>query len=273
MINSIKLAFKAFYRRVLFALSANNNFLFIAFYKYLYKPSKGSLSHFLDIYSRQNKPLFIVQIGANDGISHDPVHKYIKRDNCEGVLLEPQKDVFDRFLTHLYHKNKGIRLVNAALGYADGVSTLYKISFSNARWATGLATFNRSVLEKAFHSGHVAKQAQKENIKVPASINEGIAEEKIEVISSKTLIQRYGIKKIDLLQVDTEGFDFEIIKMFDMNIIKPRAIIYENSHLPDALKEECRQYLINNGYAVKNYGGNTLAVLQPYDEIYAGFLK
>lgn len=272
MVNSIKTAFKEFYRRLLFQLSANNNVLFIAFYKYFYQPSKGSLSHFLDVYSRQNKPIFIVQIGANDGISHDPVHKFIKRDNCEGVLLEPQKDVFERFLTYLYRKNKGIKLVNAALGYEDGTSTLYKISFSQARWATGLATFNRSVLEKAFHSGHVAKQARKENVSVPASIDEGIAEEKIEVISSKTLIQRFDIKKIDLLQVDTEGFDFEIIKMFDMQIIKPRAIIYENSHLTTEVKEECRQHLHDHGYAVKNYGGNTLAVQQPLGD-YADFLQ
>lgn len=251
-----------FYKKLRFQLSASNNFLFIAFYKYFYKSKKGSLAHILSEYSKSCKGKFtVIQIGANDGITHDPIHKFIKRDNWQGVLLEPQKQVYDQFLSKIYRKNKGIITLNAALGESDGFLNLYKIGFSNSRWATGLATFDRSVLEKAFASGHVAKNAAKENIAVPDNPDEQIAVEKVPLISTKTLLSTYNIKHIDLLQIDTEGFDYEIIKLFDIPTTRPGLIVFENSHLPEKTLAEAVAFLQANHYETTTSGANTVARL------------
>ncbi len=69
--------------------------------------------------------------------------------------------------------------------------------------------------------------------------------------------------KIDWLQIDTEGFDFEIIKMFDIDNTRPEVIVYENIHFSTALQDECRGYLENHGYVCKNFGPNTLAMRKP----------
>ena len=35
-----------------------------------------------------------VQIGSNDGIKNDPLHRYIKKNNWKGILVEPDKANF-----------------------------------------------------------------------------------------------------------------------------------------------------------------------------------
>src|SRR6185295_17937402 len=63
------------YRKFRFRISANNNPFFILCYKWFYHPKKGTLSYFLDRYSRSKKGDFtVIQIGANDGINNDPIY-------------------------------------------------------------------------------------------------------------------------------------------------------------------------------------------------------
>lgn len=244
-----------------FNLSANNSPLFIGFYKYLYKPSKGSLSEFLDTYSRAKKGNFtVVQIGANDGITHDPVHKYIKRDGWNGVLLEPQPRVYNRYLKKIYARNPGIHTVCAALGEEEGKRDLYQIGFSDMRWATGLASFNRENVQKAYDTGLVASRCAKHGLKIPTEPEQQIIAEEVDIISPKRLLKQYEITHIDLLQIDTEGFDYEVIKMFDIAQTKPDAIIFEFVHLSENDMEACRELLKTNGYSVKEFGSNALAI-------------
>ncbi|MCK7538606.1 MAG: hypothetical protein MZV63_50430 [Marinilabiliales bacterium] len=78
-----------------------------AWCKQMYKPRPGTIEVFLDKYSREHKPVTFLQVGANDGFINDPLHKFIKRDNWNGVLLEPQPDVFNDFLVKLHRKRPG----------------------------------------------------------------------------------------------------------------------------------------------------------------------
>lgn len=258
---------KAFYKGIVFNLSARNSLIFTLFYNFFYKPEKGSLDDFTNQFSRMTGNITVVQIGANDGINNDPIHKFIKRDHWQGVLLEPQKFVFEKFLMPLYARTKGIMVLNAALDSTDGFKPIYKISVTNSRWATGLTSFNRKILEEAVKSGYIDRQAKKEGTPLPADKNEYIAEESVECISTRTLLQRAGIKKTDWLQIDTEGFDFEIIKIFNIAITRPTVIVYENLHLSDSSREECISHLRINGYVSQDFGANTLAMLYPPEEL------
>jgi len=270
----MKEAYKKFYKKFRFNLSANKNPIFIGFYKYFYSPSKGSVSAFLDEFSKLYHTVHVIQIGANDGITHDPIHKFIKRDQWNGVLLEPQKHVFPT-LEKLYAKNKGIKTLNAALGDSDGKTKLYKIGFSNSRWATGLATFNREVLEEAFENGYVEKWARIDNTSIPADKEEQIIAEEIQVTSTDTLLQSNKLSQVDFLQIDTEGFDFEVIKLFLGNTlgIKPTGIIYEHFHLSNNDITKCESFLHENGYITKQYGGNTAALLKSDNSYFSALEK
>lgn len=214
--------------------------LFIGYYKYLFKPKPGSLSDLLDRFSRSiGNGFTVIQVGANDGITHDPIHKFIKRDRWTGVLLEPQKDVFEQKLSKLYRKHPEINAINCALGDEDGSTNIYKIGFSTARWATGLASFNRAHLLEAFESGHVIKQAAKEGITIPEDTAKYIVAEKVKVLCPETILSKYNLSKIDMLQIDAEGFDFEVVKLFKIDKTNPKLVCFESSHLSKEEYAEC----------------------------------
>jgi FkbM family methyltransferase len=263
MKNKAKLLFK----RIRFYLSARNSIFFRWYYSFLYFPEKGTISYFLNTYSsRRKNDIRFIQIGANDGITYDLIHKFIKRDGWKGVLLEPQSYVFNKYLKKLYRKDKNVHPLNAAIGYSDETAKLYKIGFSNARWATGLATFNKDMIIKAYESGHVDRQAKKNNETVPEDDSLKISEEKVRVISPASLTAEYDLPRIDLLQIDAEGFDFEVIKMFDKQGINPRIMIFESSHFSDAEFEACMAFLRNRNYQTKTVKANTIAMIEPEGE-------
>jgi FkbM family methyltransferase len=259
-----KRALQEKWKALRFNLSASNHPLFVGFYRHFYQPQKGSLSEFLSGYSLSKKGDFtVVQIGANDGITHDPIHKFIKRDNWNGVLLEPQPDVFDEFLTKIYSKNPGIHPICAAIGENNGTLPIYKIGFSNMRWATGLASFSKEKIEKAFEDGIVASNCRRFGIEIPADKSKWIAEQEVAVVSPASLISTYQIKKIDLLQIDAEGYDLEVIRIFDIEKTKPQAIVFENVGLNAADYQSCLSLLEKNGYKTRKFGPNTLAMKAP----------
>jgi FkbM family methyltransferase len=258
---SLKRKLQQHWKSLRFGLSASNNPVFIGFYKYFYKPKEGSLSGFLSAYSLSRKNDFsVIQIGANDGITHDPIHKFIKRDNWKGVLLEPLPGVFHQYLKKIYAKNKGIHTLCAAIGEKDGSQPIYKIGFSDMRWATGLTSFSREKVEKAFEDGIVASNCSKFGIEIPEDREKWVAHEEVDVISPKTLIDKYQINRIDLLQIDAEGYDLEVIRIFDIPRTQPQAIIFENVGLNAADYDSCLQLLKENGYSTRKFGPNTLAL-------------
>jgi FkbM family methyltransferase len=265
---NIILHFKAFIQRLIiglrFNLSANNSILFIGFYKYFFRPKKNSLQEFLHLYSLSKlDKFFVIQIGANDGMTFDPIHKFIKRDKWKGVLLEPQKEVYNKSLKILYRHNPEINCICAAIGDSDQSRPIYKIGFSEMRWATGLASFSKKKIEEAFENGIVKYNCDHFGIELPSDKNEWIIEENVEVISPETLIQKYNINDISLLQIDAEGYDFEVIKIFNIDKITPEAIIYENVGLSSEEYLESVTYLQKFGYSIRQFGPNTLAMKNP----------
>jgi FkbM family methyltransferase len=269
---SLKRNLQQRWKMVRFNLSASNNPLFIGFYRNFYNPKKGSLSDFLSQYSTSKPGNFtVVQIGANDGITHDPIHKFIKRDNWKGVLLEPQPDVFNEFLTKIYAKNKDINPLCAAIGEKDGTQPIYKVGFSSMRWATGLASFSKEKIEKAFEDGIVASNCKRFGIEIPADQSQWISHEEVQVIAPATLIQNYNLQHIDLLQIDAEGYDLEVIRIFDIPNTRPQAIIFENVGLNAADYAACLQLLEEQNYQLRKFGPNTLALQKPLGEFAAFF--
>ncbi|NVJ87538.1 MAG: FkbM family methyltransferase [Algoriphagus sp.] len=264
---SFKSTLKNFYKGLRISLSANENPLFMAYYQYFYRPKKGSLSEFISEYSLSKKGDFtVIQIGANDGITNDPIHKFIKRDRWKGVLLEPQPAVFHQYLKKIYQKNHELHPICAAIGEKDGKQKLFKIGFSELRWATGLASFSKEKVEELFEIGVVEKNCKKFGLSIPSNKEERISHELVDVISPDTLIKRFKIERIDLLQIDAEGYDLEVIKIFDIEKTQPRAIIFENENLPKEELEECYQLLKSNNYRLQKFGRDTLAMLNPPKE-------
>ena len=245
---------------LLISLIAKNAKVRSIYLNHFYVPEQGTIAELIHKYSKKNGIQFL-QIGGNDGKIGDPVHFFIKRDRWTGIILEPQRNVFEHELKKTYKNNKRIRLINAALDQQDGSRILYKISFSNKRWATGLSSFVKSKLEDNVNAGYVDECAKKHQDNPPKDRKYYIAEEKVDCISFASLKEQFNIQKLNFLIIDTEGYDFEIIKMFDFKQFKPEVILYEHAILSNKDKLSCEKYLIELGYKLFSEGGNTVAYM------------
>ena len=169
---------------------------------------------------------------------NDPIYKFIRRDRWGGILIEPQKIIFD-LLSNNYKKQSNLFFENVAIDSTEGEKSLYKISFSNSSWAGGISSFIKNDIVKLIEAGYVERMAKDESIILPANKEEWICEEKVKVTTLKSLIPKYKVKKINLILIDTEGYDFEIIKTIPFEFIEPDVIIYEHSHFNETVKNEC----------------------------------
>lgn len=260
---SLKSAFKRSYQQFVTGMAARKSPLLSYYFKYAWTPKAGSSEHFIDEFAQKNgkNAFFFLQIGANNGYQHDPLFKLLQRHpHWHGILVEPQKKVFQTQLKPMYQRYENLSLINAALAPTDGTMPLYKIAFSEERWATGLASFDRKTLENHIESGYIDRQAQKQGIALPQNRADYITTESVDCISFDTILKKNAIQNLDLLLIDTEGFDFEIIKMIDFNTIKPRLIVFEYIHLSEQDLNNCKKYLQTNGYQLHTCGRDVAAV-------------
>lgn len=194
-----------------------------------------------------NKDFYFVQIGAHDGFTNDPINRYVKRYSWRGLLVEPVKKMFDRLKSN-YRYQKGLIFENVAVSTKNEVKKLYKIrqgAEGVPDWCDQISSFMPEVILR--------------HEKLVPSIRENLIAEETVCVTLNDLLQKHRIKNIDLLQIDTEGFDFDIIKSLDFNVFRPRIIRYENFHLRGQDKEECAALLKKNGYFIINLGEDTVA--------------
>src|SRR2546423_3447368 len=82
--------------------------------------------------------LTFVQVGAFDGITKDPLFKYISKYGWRGVMVEPQPGPADQ-LRELYRDNDRIVILQAAIERAHEKRTLFTVESNSAPiWAGGM---------------------------------------------------------------------------------------------------------------------------------------
>ncbi len=251
--------FKKFLRQVKLQIISMDFGFVRLYYKFFFTPKKNTLQFAIDELAKNKKDFFFIQIGGNDGYSKDPIFKFVKKYRWRGIIVEPQKIVFENQLKKIYKIERQIFLENVAIGKKPGIKKLYKISISESRWATGLASFNKKTIEYQIKRNYVAGRAKREGIKLPRNTSDYITYENVCCATLGNIVEKYNINRLNLLQIDTEGYDFEIIKTIDFDKLRPEMISYENQHLSNKDKEMCEQLLRSQNYMIKNIGRDTLA--------------
>ncbi len=192
----------------------------------------------------------VVQIGANDGVTYDPIRPLVMRYNWRGVMVEPQPDVFKK-LEENYRALPNIVCEQAAIAETDGTCSLYRFKPGAGipDWAGCLASFSRSTLVNNFHN----VKGEVESIAVPT-------------LTFMSLLRKHGLQRVDFLQIDTEGFDGQVIKLVDFDFIKPTIIAFEHGFLSATERNDTFQLLHKNGYKITNCGTDTVAYLEPAEQ-------
>ena len=203
---------------------------------------------FLDLYfSRISKDFFFVQIGANDGQTEDLLHPYILKYNLSGLLVEPQKDIFEK-LKQTYAGRDNLIFVNTAIASERGSLPFYKVRGSlinetNAYQASAISSLNKETLR-----GRIARRVPRYFPRISENLDDYIEEITINTMTFEDLVRQYEIKKIDFLFIDCEGYDYEILKMVDFKRFSPSLINYESNHLNDEERAACEAMLHKEDY-------------------------
>lgn len=193
---------------------------------------------------------YVLEIGANDGLSDDPVSAIVRKRDLRALMVEPLPPMFE-LLTSYYRDRPSVVCENCAIGHEDGFATLYYVrpDPSLPEYVRRVASFSRKVILK-----------QRRVVPTIASYIETV---QVPTLSLASLIGKHKIDHIDLLQVDTEGFDYEILKMLWATSMRPAIINFESAHLRRPDKLACAAMLKRDGYRYLNVGQlDTLAVRQ-----------
>ncbi|MDP2593823.1 MAG: FkbM family methyltransferase [bacterium] len=110
----------------------------------------------------------------------------------------------------------------------------------------------------SFHKGVIAHSLIK---KIPRGANpdDYIEATPVRMMDFSQLVRECDIEKIDLLQLDCEGYDYEVLKMVDFDRFSPSLINYESTHFSDQTRKECEDTLVSKGYRLFRYGSDTCA--------------
>ncbi len=68
---------------------------------------------------------------------------------------------------------------------------------------------------------------------------------------------------LNLLHIDTEGYDYKIIKSINFEVVRPDLILYEHIHLSEHDESNCQNFLRGHQYKIfkPEEGYDTLAYL------------
>ncbi len=204
-------------------------------------------SYLLDV-ARRHDDVFFLQIGANDGVLEDHLHPFVHRFGWRGLLMEPIRSYYDRLVAN-YAGVPNLIFENKALADQDGPRTMYRLRDGVGgapAWSTGVGSFDRD-----------AVVLHRESI---PDIENSVVEQTVECITFRTLVAQHDLQRIDVVVIDTEGYDLEILRQLDFDRFHPELVIYEQVLLSEEDKVSARHLLEQHDYTVYPIGPNNAAV-------------
>lgn len=184
----------------------------------------------------EQSAFYFLQVGANDGKSFDFLYSFVINRDCKGIVIEPIREYYID-LCENYNAYPAIIKINKAVSRTPGSSVIYKIDkdYMNLYpdWVKGIASFDINNLTRF-------KFIKREHI----------LEERVTTEPLMNIFLESNFTKLDYFQVDTEGYDYHVVDMFDFSYLKPKMVKAEFVNLIPEEKEKMRKKLKNYGYYV-----------------------
>jgi FkbM family methyltransferase len=192
---------------------------------------------------------FFVEIGANDGDQHDHLRPILDANPWRGIMVEPVPYVFERLRAN-YGQRSGVALENAAIADRDGKLPFYHLSEAEDRLAAGLPRWYDGI-------GSFSQDAVLRHASLLPGLESRLTCIEVACLTFTSLCVKHRVDRIDLLIVDTEGYDHEILRNIDWSVHRPRLVVYEHYHLTGEQSDRLRADLQRLGYELKEEGFDT----------------
>jgi len=195
--------------------------------------------------------VFFVQVGSNDGVTSDPIRPLIEQHvDWRGLLIEPVPYLFDRLKSNCSDSNR-FCLENAAVAMERGTLPFYYVAEEAARALPDLPRWYDQI--GSFDRQHIVDRLN-------GRLEPFIVKQHVVCLPLADILAKHNVKQIDLLHIDTEGYDYRVLAQVDFDAYRPAAILFEYKHLPAADQRRASNLLSAAGYTLLDCGGDTLAL-------------
>jgi len=180
-----------------------------------------------------------IQIGTNDG--NDLFREKVIQEKPDTVILvEPNTDLIPSIHNNYKNVKSNVIVLNNAVYYESGKTVELYFPAKNGQSGT-IADNGHTYTHVNFSLIPMNDWGEKKDmVKIKAK-----------TICWEDLCERYQIKNVEYLQIDTEGFDSEIIKMIDFERYKIQCLRFEkwffDSNCFDKYHKEIADGLGKNG--------------------------
>ncbi len=193
----------------------------------------------------------IVQIGACDGVFDDPIHSFMVNNHqrISALVVEPLPDYF-RELEAVYSSFPNIVPVNCAIHNTETTMTMYRVCTDHCE---ELPEFTKGI--SSFDPDHHKKSGIDSKY---------IVEEKVACLSFEKLLGSHQFEEFHFLQIDTEGYDAEIILNIDFQRFRPFIVRFEHGLQSGTMDvnvfEKVRERLHRAGYELTIEHSDAVAI-------------
>jgi len=170
-----------------------------------------------------------LQVGSHVGnAGNDKVFKNIT-DGMNVLLIEPIPDLFGKLLETYKEKStkNNIEFLNVAVSTYDGRLDLFM--YKPPPTPKKKFTWSSPFIPHIFEWGNQLASVNMNHIEA-----HGIPNSTVKItVPCKTLdsiIRERNITSIENLHTDTEGHDYDILMSLDLDLVKPKTIVFESIH-------------------------------------------
>ncbi len=214
----------------------------------LFRPKPKDISFWLAKYLPVDEAM-IVQIGSNDGKTGDPIFDLLnKREKWKAIFVEPVPYLFER-LKQNYNFDPRFVFENVAINNGSE-QVFYSVKPEAKKELPDLPTWFDQL--GSFEKENITKHLDGKLIPF-------IKETVLKGMTLPNLFSKNSIDSLDLLHIDTEGYDWKVLSQLKLNEIKPSVILFEHRHLVPKEKKESIEFLISD-YCLFKFSGDFLAI-------------
>ena len=182
---------------------------------------------------------FFVEAGANDGLTQSNTYYLERYMGWRGMLVEPVPELAEKCRT-----NRPRCIVEScALVSADYREPTVPLRYANLMTVVEGAFKSKDDEDKHIDAGCDLQQVHTYSLQAPAATLSG-------------LLDKHGVRRVDLLSLDVEGYELNALKGLDLARHAPRYMLIEARY-----RDEIDAYLDRLYHPV--------AVLSHHDVLYA----
>ena len=196
------------------------------------------------VVERLNCPdFFFVNIGANDGISNDPIYPFLNKYGWRGIAVEPLDYMCDE-LRRNYARFEGVVVEHAAITSSPRPFYFIAPDATDANFIRQIGSLHSDYIKKTI----ALMRAWQFQGPVREGLEHSIRRVEVPCLTFGQLLAKHAVQRIDFLNIDAEGSDFEILMMIDLTRWSPSILCLETAEFSDAQKTRAMEVLRQAGY-------------------------